>query len=72
MPRKLKPCGTRAAYQRHLLHGEQPCDECKAANSAAARPGNRVKMRALKRLARRHPGEFAALLAEERANDEGS
>ena len=32
--RQLKPCGTRAAYERHRRKGEVPCDECKAANSA--------------------------------------
>jgi hypothetical protein len=34
MTRKLRPCGTRSAYQRHLYHKEDPCDACKAANSA--------------------------------------
>mgnify|MGYP003594003413 CR=1 FL=1 len=24
----LKPCGTPAAYKRHLNHGELPCDAC--------------------------------------------
>jgi hypothetical protein len=32
MTRKLQPCGTRAAYARHLYKGEEPCDACKAAN----------------------------------------
>lgn len=26
--RKLKPCGTVAAYRRHLYRGEDACDEC--------------------------------------------
>jgi hypothetical protein len=26
-----QPCGTVAAYKRHLRHGETPCSECKAA-----------------------------------------
>jgi hypothetical protein len=30
--RVVKPCGTIAAYQRHLKRGEKPCDECKKAN----------------------------------------
>lgn len=30
--RQLRPCGTRAAYQRHLYRGEQPCELCQAAN----------------------------------------
>lgn len=30
-PRVLVPCGTVAAYYRHLRHGEKPCGSCKAA-----------------------------------------
>lgn len=29
--RQLQPCGTPAAYRRHLRHGEKACDPCKAA-----------------------------------------
>lgn len=25
---KLKPCGTSAAYRRHLRNGEEPCQKC--------------------------------------------
>ncbi len=28
---KLKPCGTWAAYQRHIRNGEEPCDACERA-----------------------------------------
>ena len=28
MPRDLQPCGTVAAYKRHLRHGEEPCGVC--------------------------------------------
>lgn len=28
MVRALKPCGTAAAYHRHLYHGEEPCAPC--------------------------------------------
>ncbi len=31
--RPLKPCGTTAAYQRHYLNGETPCDPCYAAKA---------------------------------------
>jgi hypothetical protein len=31
--RNAKPCGTYAAYKRHLRRGETPCDLCKAANA---------------------------------------
>lgn len=27
----LRPCGTTAAYRRHLRHGERPCPSCAAA-----------------------------------------
>jgi hypothetical protein len=27
----LKPCGTPAAYRRHLRHREEPCDACRQA-----------------------------------------
>lgn len=30
--RELSPCGTHAAYKRHLKRGEEPCAECRAAN----------------------------------------
>lgn len=26
--RELKPCGTHAAYRRHIAHGEDPCEAC--------------------------------------------
>lgn len=31
--KKLKPCGTEAAYRRHLQNGETPCDKCKKAHT---------------------------------------
>lgn len=34
MSRLLKPCGTRAAYVRHLSYGQAPCDLCTRANRA--------------------------------------
>ena len=33
MSRELKPCGTNAAYARHLANGEEACDACKKAHS---------------------------------------
>jgi len=33
-PRDIQPCGTRAAYRRHVKAGEDACGPCKAANSA--------------------------------------
>ena len=35
--RKLKPCGTYAAYARHLNRNEKPCDACKQANTELRR-----------------------------------
>ena len=32
MTRELKPCGTDAAYARHLRHRQLPCDACTAAH----------------------------------------
>lgn len=31
MARNLQPCGTWAAYKRHLRKGEDPCDDCREA-----------------------------------------
>ena len=28
---QLRPCGTKAAYNRHVNRGEKPCDDCRAA-----------------------------------------
>lgn len=77
MTRELQPCGTPAAYQRHLRRREDPCDACKAANrkrsSEAAREAykgdfgtkKRAISRAFTRLSHRYSEEFEALLAEE-------
>ena len=35
MPRKLQPCGTPAAYRRHLRNGEKPCLPCARAHAKA-------------------------------------
>lgn len=29
---ELQPCGTDAAYRRHLFHNEKPCADCRAAH----------------------------------------
>ena len=29
----LKPCGTAAAYRRHLRRGERPCEPCRQAEA---------------------------------------
>lgn len=35
--RTLQPCGTNAAYHRHLSHDEVPCEPCLDAHRADAR-----------------------------------
>lgn len=40
----LKPCGTVAAYQRHLKNGERPCSAC-SATASAAKKAERQKAR---------------------------
>lgn len=71
MARDLQPCGTPAAYQRHLRRGEEPCDPClTAANAYKASNARdvgtqRARQRALSRLSHLHPAHYAVLLAEE-------
>jgi hypothetical protein len=40
---RLEPCGTRAAYRRHLAHGEVPCERCTAANRETERVRGRAR-----------------------------
>lgn len=37
MARELKPCGTYAAYHRHLRNREIPCEACYAAHASRER-----------------------------------
>lgn len=55
MPRELKPCGTRAAYCRHISRREEPCDPCKAAHAEYRRAyvaGHRDRVNAQARASR--------------------
>lgn len=76
MTHKLKPCGTPAAYARHLYHGEEPCTPCRAAASEYTRSRlsnqvrSRARQRALSRLSRIYDETYARLLAEELAKEE--
>jgi hypothetical protein len=54
--RPLKPCGTRAAYQRHIANREVPCDACVAAN--------RIDARARTEAVQQHQAERRAALDE--------
>jgi hypothetical protein len=48
-PNHLEPCGTDAAYRRHLRRKETPCEPCRAAN----RVGTRATSAATREKARR-------------------
>lgn len=37
MAKRLKPCGTSAAYRRHLRRWEWPCESCTKAHAADER-----------------------------------
>lgn len=64
-----QPCGTRAAYVRHIRKAETPCAACRKANSASARRAGfaRAYMSAQRILARRHRAEFLELYEREKA-----
>lgn len=34
-PDIVRPCGTDAAYRRHIRHGEKPCPQCVTAHNTA-------------------------------------
>lgn len=36
-PQPTRPCGTEAAYRRHLRHGEATCGDCKTEHARRAR-----------------------------------
>jgi hypothetical protein len=40
--RVLRPCGTPAAHARHITHGEEPCDVCRAGKTAYDRERKRA------------------------------
>ena len=78
-----QPCGTPAAYQRHIRRGEKPCEPCREAwraYIASQRSGNehmraegrkntRAHHRAKQRLADAHRAEYEALLLEEKLRE---
>ena len=43
MAKTLQPCGTNAAYQRHKMAGETPCEPCLRAHAAYAHAYRRAK-----------------------------
>ena len=58
----LMPCGTNAAYSRHIKAGEAPCEECLAAHADYYRGYIRCRNRALQQLREMYPVSFARLL----------
>lgn len=46
MARTLKPCGTWAAYKRHLRAGETPCEPCRQAARDQKNDRNQARRRA--------------------------
>lgn len=67
MPREVQPCGTPAAYRRHRVHGEEPCQGCKDAHAAATAKSVAVNRDAARELRTRHRPEYNRLLAEQSA-----
>lgn len=65
--RELKPCGTPAAYMRHMAHGEPVDEACRIAVLDYNKPKSRVRYRALAVLALEYPERFAEILEQEKA-----
>lgn len=66
--RERMPCGTRGAYERHIRHGENPCDPCREAASAYFRSYRRSwpmrqKINRSRRAAERHRALYALAAA---------
>lgn len=43
--RELEPCGTQAAYRRHLKAGEPPCAACRGAEAMVRRKRRQARAR---------------------------
>ncbi|GAA0935976.1 hypothetical protein [Actinocorallia libanotica] len=82
MPRELRPCGTNAAYLRHIRKGEEVCKPCRAAHQAENRTKWRIappevkarqqthranRYEATSRLIEAHEEEFRGLMDDIRA-----
>lgn len=57
----LKPCGTRAAFLRHIRRNEDPCQACVEETKRYTAAKGQVRTTAWQRLKEQHPDEFAAL-----------
>lgn len=71
--RTLQPCGTRAAYIRHIRQDEDACEACLAANNECGREEravySRAKTRAFCALKRSHPALYDVLLEAEQVRE---
>lgn len=65
MSRELQPCGTPAAYRRHLNAGQEPCQDCKDGHAAATAKSVVVTREATRELRIRHSVEYAEIRAEQ-------
>lgn len=69
MPRELKPCGTKAAYTRHVRRGEKIDTACRRAMRSESTdrkrtPYRRARQMALRALTARHLDEYRFLLGQ--------
>jgi hypothetical protein len=69
----LKPCGTVAAYLRHLRYDGEACEACLQANNDRGREERavygRAKARAMATLKKAHPDVFDSLHGAERERE---
>ncbi len=67
----LRPCGTHAAYRRHLNRGEEPCEPCRQANAADDRKARAAARAAAARQPKPQPqhGTERAYRAHRRAGE---
>lgn len=69
MRKPLAPCGTNAAYMRHVVAGEetdQPCKDAHAAYAAShktADAAGRIRKAAMEKLAEEYPERFRDICA---------
>ncbi len=65
---RMSPCGTAAAYDRHVKRKEPKDDACRAANARRKREARattgKARRQALLALAELHPAEYHALHAK--------
>lgn len=69
MSKPLAPCGTNAAYMRHIVAGEETDRACKDAHAAyaashkTAGAAGRIRKAAMEQLAEEHPDRFRDICA---------